>query len=409
MSGSDMNIESSSSTNTSTDPSNKNDTDVPLSITLLAKWGKEKMEIIDLSPDMSIAQIKDLICEQTKILPKRQKLIGLVTKSKKKLTDDCILSELKSKAKATINKDGKLEVKLSFILMGTPEENIFIDPADHDNLPDVVDDFELEFNAGSEKWIEHVAKGEKLKQFTESTIVHVMNAPRTGKPLMVLDLDHTLLDFSRKSIEQASNAERAAAGDTDMNNNSASSAGTIRTTQETIDQMKRPFMDDFLARAYASYDLVVWSQTSWRWLETKMIELGMLTNNRYKFCFVLDKTSMFTVTSTLRTGERRKHAVKPLQIIWNKFPNWTALNTVHLDDLSRNFALNPHNGLKVTAYYRKKKAGKRDVELLGLATYLVKLAAEVNDFTKVKFKYWTDVVAGKMALQDGNDSSNVSK
>ena len=103
MSGSDMNIESSSSTNTSTDPSNKNDTDVPLSITLLAKWGKEKMEIIDLSPDMSIAQIKDLICEQTKILPKRQKLIGLVTKSKKKLTDDCILSELKSKAKATIN------------------------------------------------------------------------------------------------------------------------------------------------------------------------------------------------------------------------------------------------------------------------------------------------------------------
>jgi len=67
--------------------------------------------------------------------------------------------------------------------------------------------------------------------------------------------------------------------------------------------------------------------------------------------------------------------------------------------------LNPHNGLKVTAFYRKKKSGKRDVELLGLATYLEKLAAEVDDFTKVLFKYWMDVMAGKKNLQDRNSSS----
>ena len=38
-----------------------------------------------------------------------------------------------------------------------------------------------------------------------------------------------------------------------------------------------------------------------------------------------------------------RHAVqvKPLQYIWAKFPQYNAGNTVHIDDLSRNFAMNP--------------------------------------------------------------------
>jgi len=225
--------------------------------------------------------------------------------------------------------------------MGTPEEHIFVDPDDHNDLPNVVDDFDIDFNAGTEEWLAHVAKGENLKKFTESTLIHIMNEPRAGKPLMVLDLDHTLLDFSRKSIEQASNADAiAAAADTNGNNGNGNGNGSALTTHETIERMKRPYMDEFLTRAYRSYDLVVWSQTSWRWLETKLIELGMLTNVQYRFCFVMDKTSMFAITSTKRDGKQVKHAVKPLQIIWNKFPIWGPHNTVHLDDLSRNFALN---------------------------------------------------------------------
>ena len=89
---------------------------------------------------------------------------------------------------------------------------------------------------------------------------------------------------------------------------------------------------------------------------------------------------------------------------WNKFPQvWGPHNTVHLDDLQRNFALNPHNGLRVTAYYRKKNPN--DIELMGLGTYLEKLALEVKDFTTVEFKYWQDVVAGKMKLltKEGGD------
>ena len=165
--------------------------------------------------------------------------------------------------------------------------------------------------------------------------------------------------------------------------------------------MKRRFMDDFLTKCYPYYDIVVWSQTSWRWLETKLIELGMVTHPGYKFCFVLDKTSMFTVVSTKRDGTSIQHHVKPLQIIWGKFPDrWGSHNTVHIDDLSRNFALNLQNGIKCSAYHRRKSAGKRDTELLGLSNYLVQLAQAGVNFDSVDFSQWTDVVNGSKQLPD---------
>ena len=67
------------------------DSDVPMTesnpcaITLIAKWGKEKIELNDLSPTTNIAQVKDMLSEKTNVLPKRQKLIGLVTLTKGKV------------------------------------------------------------------------------------------------------------------------------------------------------------------------------------------------------------------------------------------------------------------------------------------------------------------------------------
>lgn len=270
------------------------------------------------------------------------------------------------------------------------------------------------------QWVQHVANGENLRKFTESTIIHVMNEPREDKPLLVLDLDHTLLDFSSKRLQEATTHEIGAS---------------------TAAAMKRPYMDEFLTSAYRHYDLVVWSQTSWRWLEVKLTELGMLTNpgmfpyhvkdychedyqieikenifilpptdnmrliktiyfsSGYRFCFVLDKTSMFSVTSTKRDGRKYRHYVKPLQLIWSKFPDrWGAHNSVHLDDLSRNFALNIGSGLKVSAFHRKKSSSARDTELSGLAMYLSILAEESSDFEAVDFRKWLDVVRGETTL-----------
>ena len=62
----------------------------------------------------------------------------------------------------------------------------------------------------------------------------------------------------------------------------------------------RSHCSQLLEATYEEYDLVVWSQTSWRWLELKLTELGMLTNPAYRFLFVLDKTSMFRITGRVR-------------------------------------------------------------------------------------------------------------
>jgi len=78
------------------------------------------------------------------------------------------------------------------------------------------------------------------------------------------------------------------------------------------------------------------------WLETKLVELGMIGANRnYQISFVLDKTCMFTVF-TERDGKPWQHSVKALQIIWNHFPQFNATNTIHVDDLVINFLYNVH-------------------------------------------------------------------
>ena len=50
----------------------------------------------------------------------------------------------------------------------------------------------------------------------------------------------------------------------------------------------------------------------------------------------------FNYYTTLYVGQ-----VKPLGVIWGKFPQWSRTNTVMVDDLRRNFIMNPENGLKV--------------------------------------------------------------
>ena len=349
-------------------------------ITLIAKFGKERIHLTGLSPDMTIGQVKGELQQHTHILPKRQKLLGLTaqTGGAKGVHDQLPLSQLKLK-----NNNATAKQQHQFILMGTPEEAIFVDPhqLSSDDLPEVVDDFELDFNAGSDLWLRHVSNGENLQKFTAQTAVHLMHPPRPNKPLLVLDLDHTLLDFSSRAFLR--------------NNHPDGAMGVVG--HGVAAAMKRPHMDHFLQECYQHYDLVVWSQTSWRWLETKLTELGMLTHAGYRFCFVLDKTSMFTVVSTKRDGSSVTHHVKPLQIIWSKFADrWGSHNTVHLDDLSRNFALNLDSGLKCTAYHRKKN--RRDNELLGLARYLVQLAQAKVDFQKVNFANWLDVLQGNAPL-----------
>lgn len=116
-------------------------------VTLIAKWGKERITLEGLNAETTIGNVKDLLSERTGVLQKRQKLIGLSAKGGAKINDDLILDDLKIKNGKS--KDASECIVHEFIMMGTKEEQIFVDPGEKDDLPDVIDDFDLDFNAGS--------------------------------------------------------------------------------------------------------------------------------------------------------------------------------------------------------------------------------------------------------------------
>lgn len=123
------------------------------------------------------------------------------------------------------------------------------------------------------QWIQHIAKADNLQKFTESTEVHLINPPRgstadnTHKPLLVLDLDHTLLDFSSRTLTE----------------NGATAMDIGSSDDAVANRLKRPYMDEFLTWTYKYYDLVIWSQTSWRWLEVRCYCLSTYTSSTYIF------------------------------------------------------------------------------------------------------------------------------
>ena len=302
-------------------------------------------------PSCTFLGVKTSIYETTNIHPARVKLLGLKHReTKKKPGDDDLLEEL-------VWKEGK-----AVMVMGTPEEEVFVDPADLDGeIPEVFDDLDLDFYpeaSDSLRLLEDPVIRGRLDEAIAKTDLRMLAQPREGKRLLVLDLDYTL--FDHKSIGAGS-----------------------------MDEIKRPFLEEFLAMAYQHYDIVVWSQTKWTWLEMKLTELGLLSHPNFSIMFVLDISSMFTVRS-IRKGKERAHQVKALDIIWALFPGvYTAANTIHIDDVSRNFALNPASGLKIKAFKRKYKA--KDRELFLLTAYLIHLAEQNLDFRSLDHSRWRSI------------------
>ncbi|ELR24966.1 NLI interacting factor domain containing protein [Acanthamoeba castellanii str. Neff] len=66
---------------------------------------------------------------------------------------------------------------------------------------------------------------------------------------------------------------------------------------------------------------------------------------------------------------------KGLAVIWGKFPEYySAKNTIHFDDLRRNFIMNPQNGLMIRPFRKCLKYRATDRELLRLIDYLQAIA-----------------------------------
>lgn len=102
-------------------------------ITLVAKWGKERITLEELDDRTTIGEVKNIIAERTGVLQKRQKLIGLTARGGK-INDAVVLGDLKVKS-GKKREASSNEVVHEFIMMGTKEEQIFVDPGDKDDLP----------------------------------------------------------------------------------------------------------------------------------------------------------------------------------------------------------------------------------------------------------------------------------
>ncbi|KAK0549093.1 hypothetical protein OC846_004204 [Tilletia horrida] len=301
-----------------------------------------------------VSDLKAVLFSLTDVPPDRQKLFGLVKGSLP--PDQALLgsisfplASIKNKKK---NEQGDQVVQI--MLLGTPLEATFKDPASvatfAADLSDNTEDIDFSSPATTKQLeIEPAKDPANLKKLNKViqrfSNFDVINEPRPGKRLLVLDLDYTLAD-TKKLLDTNSFALDAA----------------------------RPGLHDFLAAVWPEYDIVIWSQTSWRWLEVKLVELQMLADSRFKISFVLDRTPMFHIRSSARGKDKewRGPHCKPLELIWRRWPKiYGPHNTIHIDDLSRNFSMNPGNGLKIKAY---KNSPSMDTELIALARYLLRCA-----------------------------------
>ncbi|KAH9483953.1 Ubiquitin-like domain-containing CTD phosphatase 1 [Psilocybe cubensis] len=221
-----------------------------------------------------------------------------------------------------------------FTLIGTPEGDEIKDPSQLESLPDVVNDLDVDFTenmVASNRYQHDTRNIRKVQEAIRNLNINIIHPLRQGKKLLVLDIDYTILDTKPLTSGSLPPAECA-----------------------------RPGLHEFLEAIYPYYD-------------------------------ILDKTSMFTVF-TERDSKPWTHSVKALQIIWSHFPQFNATNTIHVDDLSRNFALNPKEGLKISAFKNAHTPQAwEDRELYKLARYMVYIA-NIDDFTTLSHKNWKNVV-----------------
>lgn len=314
------------------------------SLTTIIKHGGAEFRLENLMQDHTIYYLKELVAEATNVKPARQKLFGIKSKSGKPLNDDTTLEE-------TNLVDG-----MKIMMMGSQEKEIrTIELASKVGLPpldddfDICDDDEVDPDSRIPNEPEYKAKiDRRVKHYT----IKMIDKPRPNKKLLVLDIDYTLFDH--------------------------------RSTAQTAAELMRPYLHEFLTSAYKDYDIVIWSATSMKYIEAKMDELRVSKNPNYKILFYLDSAAMISVYS-------QKYGllnVKPMAVIWGKFPGqYTPKNTIMFDDIRRNFLMNPQNGLKIKAFREAYKNRETDQELLHLSKYLSKIA-ELDDFSSLDHRNW---------------------
>ncbi|XP_065648331.1 ubiquitin-like domain-containing CTD phosphatase 1 isoform X4 [Hydra vulgaris] len=305
---------------------------------LIIKWNGKEYLLEDISEQITVLRLKEIIYEKTKVNPIHQKLLGINFKGKP-FTDDtklCLLS---------------VKPGMKIMMMGTQEDilSTIISPPIEVTETNVIDDFDIE---EEEVLIQNRAEYlAKVQKRVDSYKVYEINPPRPGKRLLVLDIDYTIFDH--------------------------------RSSAENGFQLMRPYLHEFLATVYPWYDIVIWSATGMKWIKAKMEELGMMNNDNYKLMFFMDSGAMITI----HTEKYGLIETKPLGVIWGMYPQYSCKNTIMFDDLRRNFLMNPSSGLKIRPFQNAHQNRSTDCELLHLSNYLLQIL-DVDDFTTLRHSRW---------------------
>jgi ubiquitin-like domain-containing CTD phosphatase 1 len=302
------------------------------------KWNGQTFKISNLLQSQTVNDLKAELYKLTEVLPERQKILGLKTQTGANASDHTILDEI------------KLKPGTKLIMMGSKETTISDVNKKPENLPVVVDDLDVEPDEiAVQNREENLAKiSRRLTDYK----IKVLNEPRPNKKLLVLDIDYTLFDH-------VSHAEKAS-------------------------ELMRPYLHEFLTSAYEDFDIVIWSATSYKWIEVKMNELGVSKHTDYKIVFYLDCAAMISVY----IQEHGLLDCKPLKVIWDKYPDfYSSRNTIMFDDIRRNFLMNPQNGLKILPFKNAHSNRETDRELYKLSLYLKKIA-RLDDLSELKHKHW---------------------
>ncbi|CAB4019793.1 ubiquitin-like domain-containing CTD phosphatase 1, partial [Paramuricea clavata] len=149
------------------------------SFSVTIKWSGSEYVVENIEPSWTVLQLKQQICKQTGVLPERQKLLGLKYKGKVP-GDDIKVSLLSLKPNAKV------------MMMGTREENLasVLASSSEKDGGDVINDFDIEEEEilieNRDEYLAKIAR--RVKEYE----VKVLNEPRSGKKLLVLDVDYTL-------------------------------------------------------------------------------------------------------------------------------------------------------------------------------------------------------------------------
>lgn len=133
------------------------------------KWNGNDYKVANLLESNSIGDLKTELYKQTNVMPERQKLLGLKTNAGQAITNDTLLIDLKYKPGTKI------------MMMGTVEEKIEDINKMPENMPEVIDDFDIGNNPVEVDLQNREENLAKIQKRVKDYKINILNDPRPNK------------------------------------------------------------------------------------------------------------------------------------------------------------------------------------------------------------------------------------